>query len=101
MKECNLSGDPYKAEWGKAVSAWTAYLSEGVTDVSKNKAQNEITVINNRARDNFRRVKNRSTRLIDGNQKADAIEMLKKELDRFKGTESEKDIEGMLKELDT
>ena len=87
--------------YAEAISDWQAWAGEKhVTEEDRLKANGEVGSINQLARAELERLKARAASLEKDNKKAEAIEELKKQRERFKRTAAAEDLEGVIGQLE-
>ena len=93
-KACGLR-NPRTAHFGKAVRLWRVYRGKLAEKEEQWKVDGELKTIGNWAREDAHRLHRTAKREIEAGNKERAVEMIRKELPRFKGTASQADLEAM------
>ncbi len=88
------------AIWSGALRDWNNYLARNPGDDNRRKAENEITILQRWAEEDFMELKRRADRKVEEGQKADAIEELKQSRARFEKTEQEPKLEALIHAVD-
>jgi len=83
------------AEFSKAIVEWQTYIADKkVSGENRQKAQNEISNINLKAKSEVDRLKKRTPRT------GEALDELKRHRPRFAGTAAEQDLESLIREVE-
>jgi hypothetical protein len=87
--------------YGDAISDWQSWAGEKhVTEEDRQKATAEVGSINQQARAELERLKARAASLEKDNKKAEAIDELKKQRERFRKTGAAEELEGVIGQLE-
>jgi hypothetical protein len=93
-------GDRRGVHWSNAIRAWKEYIDQKVTDDNKNKAENEIRQLNQRAREEIDTIGKKAARDVEEGKKAQAVDELKSHRGRFELTESAGALQKLIEEHD-
>jgi pSer/pThr/pTyr-binding forkhead associated (FHA) protein len=93
-------GNRKEVPWSDAIRAWKEYIDSKVTDDNKNKAENEIRQINQRAREELDSIRKRAEKMVEENNKTGALDELKKHRGRFELTESAGQLQKLVETYD-
>jgi hypothetical protein len=91
--------DASAADWARAVKDWTEFASrKSAPDASR--AQAEIRLLQGKAREEALRLKEKADTLVRENKAAEALDLLKHQVDRFEGIDARADLDAAIKQLD-
>jgi hypothetical protein len=90
---------PGTADWGGALQDWTEFASRKSSGDAA-RAQAEIRLLQTKAQEEAASLKGKADALVKDNKSAEAVELLKRQIDRFAGTEAKADLDALLKQFD-
>lgn len=91
--------DPAAADFGGAVKDWTEFAMRKSSGDSA-RAQAEIRLLQTKAQEEAARLKGRADALARDNKSAEAVDLLKRQIERFAGTEARGDLDAALKQFE-
>jgi len=90
-----------QAHYSNAIRDWEEYLKEKITDDSKQKAEQAMQQVNQMAKAELDRLTKRAERMAtDDNNKAGAVELLRRERGRYEKTASYEELENLIKKYE-
>jgi hypothetical protein len=93
-------GNKRDVHWSDAIRAWKSYIDQKVTDDNKNKAENEVRQINQRAREELDSIRKRAEKMAEENNRPGALDELKKHRGRFELTDSAGQLQKLVETYD-
>ena len=95
-----LTGDLSLADWSGAIKEWTEFCKSKANVDLKGKAEIEIRTLQGQAKEDVARLRKRAESLAQENKMAEALDLLKQQLSRFEGTDSQPELETAIKQYD-
>ncbi len=99
IAEKHKLADPAAADWAGALKDWTEFASrKSAGDAAR--AQAEIRQLQKKAQEEATRLQARADALVKENRTAEAVDLLKRQADRFEGTDARGELDAAIKRLD-